>query len=100
VARRRRSRRSAAAPCSSAATSPTTRAGLVDEAAGALGGLDAFVACAVEPAQGPITALTAEAFDRAIADNARGVVLGAIAAARRMEDGRGRIVTLSSTGRT
>src|SRR3954471_4173180 len=30
--------------------------------------------------------------------NARGVVLGAIAAAARMEDGRGRIVAVSSTG--
>jgi NAD(P)-dependent dehydrogenase (short-subunit alcohol dehydrogenase family) len=73
--------------------------GLVDEAAGALGGgLDAFVACAVEPVHGPITELTAETFDRAMGVNARAVVLGAIAAAKRMEDGRGRIVTLSSTG--
>jgi 3-oxoacyl-[acyl-carrier protein] reductase len=71
---------------------------LVDEAAGALGGLDAFVACAVEPVQGPITELTAEAFDRTMRVNARAVVVGAAAAARRMEDGRGRIVTLSSTG--
>jgi 3-oxoacyl-[acyl-carrier protein] reductase len=73
--------------------------GLVATAADALGGgLDAFVACAVEPVQGPITELTAEAFDRAIRVNARGVVLGAVAAARAMEDGRGRIVALSSTG--
>jgi 3-oxoacyl-[acyl-carrier protein] reductase len=71
---------------------------LVDEAAGALGGLDAFVACAVEPVQGPITELTAATFDRAMGVNARGAVLGAIAAARAMDDGRGRIVALSSTG--
>ena len=74
-------------------------AALVDRAADALGGgLDAFVACAVEPVQGPIQALTAEDFDRAMRVNARGVVLGAIAAAARMEDGRGRIVAVSSTG--
>jgi 3-oxoacyl-[acyl-carrier protein] reductase len=64
----------------------------------ALGGLDAFVACAVEPVQGPITELTAATFDRAMGVNARGAVLGAIAAARAMDDGRGRIVALSSTG--
>ena len=74
-------------------------AALVDRAADALGGgLDAFVACAGEPVQGPIQALTAEDFDRAMRVNARGVVLGAIAAAARMEDGRGRIVAVSSTG--
>jgi 3-oxoacyl-[acyl-carrier protein] reductase len=74
-------------------------AALVDRAADALGGgLDAFVACAVEPVQGPIRTLTAEDFDRAMRVNARGVVLGTIAAAARMEDGRGRIVAVSSTG--
>jgi 3-oxoacyl-[acyl-carrier protein] reductase len=72
-------------------------AGLTDEAADALGGLDAFVACAVEPVQAPITELTADDWERTMAVNARAVVLGAIAAAGRMGDG-GRIVALSSTG--
>jgi NAD(P)-dependent dehydrogenase (short-subunit alcohol dehydrogenase family) len=36
-----------------------------------LGGLDAFVACAVEPVQRPILDLTAADWDRALAVNAR-----------------------------
>jgi 3-oxoacyl-[acyl-carrier protein] reductase len=71
---------------------------LVDRAADALGGLDAFVACAVEAVQGPIVELDAETFDRTMRVNARAVVLGAIAAAARMDDERGRIVAVSSTG--
>jgi NAD(P)-dependent dehydrogenase (short-subunit alcohol dehydrogenase family) len=74
------------------------RAALVGRAADALGGLDAFVACAVEAVQGPIVELDAEAFDRTMRVNACPVVLGAIAAAARMDDGRGRIVAVSSTG--
>jgi 3-oxoacyl-[acyl-carrier protein] reductase len=70
---------------------------LVHRAADALGGLDAFVPCAVDAVQGPITALDADGFDRTMRVNARGVVLGAVAAATRMGDG-GRIVALSSTG--
>jgi NAD(P)-dependent dehydrogenase (short-subunit alcohol dehydrogenase family) len=70
----------------------------IGRAADALGGLDAFVACAVEAVQGPIVELDAHAFDRTMRVNARAVVLGAIAAAARMEDGRGRIVAVSSTG--
>jgi len=73
-------------------------AGLVDEAADALGGLDMFVACAVEAVHRPVLELTAEDWDRTMRVNARPVVLGAIAAARRMEDGAGRIVAVSSTG--
>jgi 3-oxoacyl-[acyl-carrier protein] reductase len=72
-------------------------AGLVDEAAARLGGLDAFVACAVEPIRMGILELDAEAFDRTMRVNARPFVLGAIAAARHMAGG-GRIVALSSTG--
>jgi 3-oxoacyl-[acyl-carrier protein] reductase len=73
-------------------------AALVDRAADALGGLDAFVACAVEAVQKPIVSLTADDWDRTMRVNARAVVFGAIAAAARMEDGRGRIVAVSSTG--
>jgi 3-oxoacyl-[acyl-carrier protein] reductase len=73
-------------------------AALVDRAADSLGGLDAFVACAVEAVQGPIVSLTADDWDRTMRVNARAVVFGAIAAAARMEDGRGRIVAVSSTG--
>jgi 3-oxoacyl-[acyl-carrier protein] reductase len=71
---------------------------LVGRAADALGGLDAFVPCAVEAVQGEIVDLDAVAWERTMRVNARAVVLGAIAAAARMEDGRGRIVTVSSTG--
>ena len=72
-------------------------AGLVDRAADALGGLDIFVACAVEPIRRPILELDAEDFDRTMRVNARPFVLGAIAAARHMGPG-GRIVAVSSTG--
>jgi 3-oxoacyl-[acyl-carrier protein] reductase len=72
-------------------------AALVDEAAAALGGLDAFVACAVEPIRKPILELDAADFDRTMRVNARPFVLGAIAAARHMSEG-GRIVAVSSTG--
>ena len=73
-------------------------AGLVDEAAEALGGLDVFVASAVEALPKPVLELTAEDWDRTMRVNARPFVLGAIAAAGRMADGAGRIVALSSTG--
>jgi len=72
-------------------------AGLVDRAADALGGLDIFVACAVEPIRKPILELEAADFDRTMRVNARPFVLGAIAAARHMGPG-GRIVAVSSTG--
>jgi 3-oxoacyl-[acyl-carrier protein] reductase len=70
---------------------------LVDAAAAALGGLDAFVNCAVEPIPIPILEVGAEAFDRTMRLNARPFVLGAVAAARHMTAG-GRIVAVSSTG--
>jgi NAD(P)-dependent dehydrogenase (short-subunit alcohol dehydrogenase family) len=70
---------------------------LVDEAAAGLGGLSAFVACAVEPVQRAILELTAEDWDRTMRVNARPFVLGSVAAARHMEAG-GRIVAVSSTG--
>jgi NAD(P)-dependent dehydrogenase (short-subunit alcohol dehydrogenase family) len=74
-------------------------AALVDRAADELGGgLDAFVACAVEAVQGHIVDLDADGWERTMRVNARAFVLGAIAAAARMEDGRGRIVAMSSTG--
>jgi 3-oxoacyl-[acyl-carrier protein] reductase len=99
--RRRRPRRSpssAGAPCWCAATSARTPAGLIDEAADALGGLDVFVGCAVEAVQRPVLELTAEDWERTMRVNARPFVLGAIAAARHMPDGAGRIVAVSSTG--
>ena len=70
---------------------------LVDVAAARLGGLDAFVSCAVEPIRKPILELDAADFDRTIRVNARPFVLGSIAAARHMTTG-GRIVAVSSTG--
>lgn len=70
---------------------------LVDEAAAGLGGLDAFVMCAVSPISLPIDELGAEELERTIAANARPFVLGSRAAARHM-DGGGRIVALSATG--
>jgi NAD(P)-dependent dehydrogenase (short-subunit alcohol dehydrogenase family) len=73
-------------------------AALVEQAADELGGLDAFVACAVDPIRRSILDLTADDFDRTMQANARPFVLGALAAAERMEDGRGRIVAVSSTG--
>jgi 3-oxoacyl-[acyl-carrier protein] reductase len=72
-------------------------AALVDRAAAALGGLDVFVNCAVEPIRKPILELDADGFDRTMRINARPFVLGAIAAAGHMTAG-GRIVAVSSTG--
>jgi NAD(P)-dependent dehydrogenase (short-subunit alcohol dehydrogenase family) len=70
---------------------------LVDEAAAGLGGLDAFVMCAVSAVPVPIEELGPDEFEHTIAANARPFVLGSLAAARRM-DGGGRIVALSATG--
>jgi NAD(P)-dependent dehydrogenase (short-subunit alcohol dehydrogenase family) len=70
---------------------------LVDEAVAALGGLDAFVMCAVTPLPAPIDELSAEVVDRTVRANAAPFLLGALAAAHHMEDG-GRIVGLSATG--
>jgi NAD(P)-dependent dehydrogenase (short-subunit alcohol dehydrogenase family) len=70
---------------------------LVDEAAAALGGLDAFVMCAVDPVPRRIEELGLEDFERTMRANAAPFVLGSVAAARHMEGG-GRIVGLSATG--
>jgi NAD(P)-dependent dehydrogenase (short-subunit alcohol dehydrogenase family) len=70
---------------------------LVDEAAARLGGLDAFVMCAVSAVPVPIEELGPDEFEHTIAANARPFVLGSLAAARRM-DGGGSIVALSATG--
>jgi NAD(P)-dependent dehydrogenase (short-subunit alcohol dehydrogenase family) len=70
---------------------------LVDEAAAGLGGLDAFVMCAVSPVPLPIDELGPDEFEHTITANARPFVLGSLAAAARM-DGGGRIVALSATG--
>jgi 3-oxoacyl-[acyl-carrier protein] reductase len=69
----------------------------VDEAAAALGGLDAFVTCAVTPVATSIESLGPDEFERTIAANARPFVLGSQASARHMDEG-GRIVGLSATG--
>jgi enoyl-[acyl-carrier protein] reductase III len=71
---------------------------LVERAAADLGGLTAFVACAVAAIQRPILELTAEDWERTMRANARPFVLGSVAAARLMEDGCGRVVAISSTG--
>jgi 3-oxoacyl-[acyl-carrier protein] reductase len=70
---------------------------LVDEAAAGLGGLDAFVMCAVTPVATSIGSLGPDEFERTIAANARPFVLGSQASARHMDEG-GRIVGLSATG--
>jgi NAD(P)-dependent dehydrogenase (short-subunit alcohol dehydrogenase family) len=70
---------------------------LVDEAASGLGGLDAFVMCAVSPLAKPVDELTAEDVERTLRVNATPFLLGALAAARHM-DGGGRVVALSATG--
>jgi 3-oxoacyl-[acyl-carrier protein] reductase len=72
-------------------------AALVDEAAARLGGLDAFVSCAVTPIRRPILEIGGAEFDETMRLNARPFVLGAVAAARHMHAG-GRIVAVSSTG--
>lgn len=65
--------------------------------AAALGGLDVFVMCAVDPLPRPIEALSREDFERTMRANAAPFVLGSLAAAKHM-DGGGRIVGLSTTG--
>jgi len=70
---------------------------LVDEAAAGLGGLDAFVMCAVSAIPVPIEELGPDEFEHTIAANARPFVLGSLAASRRMAGG-GHIVAISATG--
>ena len=72
-------------------------AALVHQAAAELGGLDAFVACAVTPVRGSILELTPHDFERSMRLNAAPFLFGAAAAATHMHDG-GRIVGISSTG--
>jgi 3-oxoacyl-[acyl-carrier protein] reductase len=71
--------------------------GAVAVAASGLGGLDAFVMCAVSPIAIPIDDLTAADVEETMRANAAPFVLGALAAARRME-ASGRVVGLSATG--
>ena len=73
--------------------------GAVAEAAAELGGLDVFVMCAVSPMAIPIEDLTAEDVAETMRANAAPFVLGALAAARRMERG-GRVVGLPPPART
>jgi NAD(P)-dependent dehydrogenase (short-subunit alcohol dehydrogenase family) len=70
---------------------------VVDKAAAELGGLDAFVACAVTPVRQSILELTPEDFERTMRLNAAPFVFGSAAAEKHMSDG-GRIVGISSTG--
>jgi len=72
-------------------------AALVHHAAAELGGLDAFVACAVTPVSGSILELTQQDLERSMRLNAGPFLFGAAAAATHMEGG-GRIVGISSTG--
>lgn len=72
-------------------------AALVHQAAAALGGLDAFVACAVTPVRRSILNLTPQDFERTMRLNAAPFVFGSSAAATHMQDG-GRIIGISSTG--
>ena len=71
--------------------------GAVAEAASELGGLDAFVMCAVAPMPIKVDDLTAADFEETMRVNAAPFVLGALAAARHMQAG-GRVVGLSATG--
>jgi NAD(P)-dependent dehydrogenase (short-subunit alcohol dehydrogenase family) len=70
---------------------------LVDRAADGLGGLDAFVMCAVRPLARQIHELTAADFEDTVRTNGAPFVFGSLAAARHMTAG-GRIVGLSATG--
>ncbi|MEV6837046.1 SDR family oxidoreductase [Streptomyces sp. NPDC051133] len=74
---------------------PADAAGVVDRAAGELGGLDVLVNNAGVGLLGPLETFTLEDVDRVLAVNVRGVFLASQAAAARMADG-GRIVTIGT----
>lgn len=70
---------------------------IVDTAAGALGGLDALVWCAVEPVRASVLDVERAQLERALAVVATGFVLAARRAAAQMPPG-GRVVGFSATG--
>ena len=73
--------------------------GLVDEAAGQLGGVDIFVGNAASGVIKPITEIDAKAWDWTLNINARSILFGAQAAVPYMRrQGWGRIVTITSIG--
>lgn len=73
--------------------------GLVDEAAGQLGGVDIFVGNAASGVIKPITEIDAKAWDWTLNINARSILFGAQAAVPYMRRrGWGRIVTITSIG--
>ncbi|WP_432119433.1 3-oxoacyl-ACP reductase family protein [Streptomyces sp. bgisy032] len=77
------------------AADPAETAGLVDAAAGALGGLDVLVNNAGVGLLGPLDTLSLADVDRVLQVNVRGVFLASQAAAARMVEG-GRIITVGS----
>ncbi len=73
--------------------------GLVDEAAGRLGGVDIFVGNAASGVIKPITDIDAKAWDWTLNINARSILFGAQAAVPYMRrQGWGRIITITSIG--
>ncbi|MFN8464369.1 MAG: enoyl-[acyl-carrier-protein] reductase FabL [Caldilineaceae bacterium] len=73
--------------------------GLVDEAAGQLGGVDIFVGNAASGVIKPITDIDAKAWDWTLNINARSILFGAQAAVPYMRrQGWGRIITITSIG--
>ncbi|MET9390939.1 3-oxoacyl-ACP reductase family protein [Streptomyces sp. NPDC006624] len=77
------------------AADPAETAGLVDAAAGELGGLDVLVNNAGVGLLGPLDTLSLADVDRVLQVNVRGVFLASQAAAARMVEG-GRIITVGS----
>ncbi|MEZ4710504.1 MAG: enoyl-[acyl-carrier-protein] reductase FabL [Caldilineaceae bacterium] len=72
---------------------------LIDQSAVQLGGVDIFVGNAASGVQGPVTEITAKAWDWTLNINARSILFGAQAAAPYMQrNGWGRIITISSMG--
>lgn len=73
--------------------------GLVDEAAGRLGGVDIFVGNAASGVIKPITDIDAKAWDWTLNINARSILFGAQTAVPYMRrQGWGRIITITSIG--
>ncbi|HEV7731683.1 MAG TPA: 3-oxoacyl-ACP reductase family protein [Candidatus Binatia bacterium] len=71
--------------------------GAVAETVRSLGGLDVLVSNAGVARFGTLDTFTLEDFDSTIAINVRAVFVAAQAAARHMQDGSGRIITIGST---